>query len=227
MKPETLVKRIIEAIETESPTTITFNGKRIKISKKIIDKYKHCKVRDDIDLERIDKSVKEGGFLPFLPLIFTGLAAAGATAGVAAGITQAIYAKKAADAEKSEKRRHNMEMEKIAQGSEVADILGTVKEFGNRFSEETKKTVKEGLSNLIDKIDTGETKVKCKGNAIFFKNKHSGEGIFLSKYKGEGVIFGTKIWNKKWERNLIIQKYFLVIQCSCLYAVAQVLGKLI
>ncbi|ESO96762.1 hypothetical protein LOTGIDRAFT_176539 [Lottia gigantea] len=150
-------------------------------------------VRDDIYLERIDKSVKEGGFLPFLPLIFASLAAAEATAGGAAGITQAIYAKKAADAEKSEKRRHNMEMKKIAQGLGVADILGTVKEFGNRFSEETKKTVKEGLSNLIDKIDTGETNVKYKGNAIFFKNKHSGEGIFLSKYKGEGVIFGTKI----------------------------------
>ncbi|ESO99491.1 hypothetical protein LOTGIDRAFT_158583 [Lottia gigantea] len=135
MKPETLVKRIIEAIETESPTTITYNGKRIKISKKIIDKYKHCKVRDDIDLERIDKSVKEGGSLPFLPLIFAGLAAAEATAGRAAGITQAINAKNAADAEKSEKRRY--------------------------------KTVKEGLSNLIDKIDTGETKVKHKGNAIF------------------------------------------------------------
>ncbi|ESO92319.1 hypothetical protein LOTGIDRAFT_162622 [Lottia gigantea] len=52
-----------------------------------------------------------------------------------------------------------MEMEKIAQGSGVADILGAVKEFGNRFSEETKKTVKEGLSNLIDKIHTGGMKI--------------------------------------------------------------------
>ncbi|ESO99329.1 hypothetical protein LOTGIDRAFT_158416 [Lottia gigantea] len=163
MKPATLVKRIIEAIETESPTAITYNGKK-NISKKIIDKYKHCKVRNDIDLERIDKSVKEE-----------------ATAGEAARITQAINAKKAADAEKSEKRRHNMEMEKIAQGSGVADIFGTVKKFGNRFSEETKKTVKEGLSNLIDKIDTGEMKVKHKGNAIVFKNKRSGEENFGTK----------------------------------------------
>ncbi|ESO90078.1 hypothetical protein LOTGIDRAFT_164381 [Lottia gigantea] len=42
--------------------------------------------------------------------------------------------------------------------SGVGDILGTVKEFGQRFGEETKKTVKEGLSKLIDKIDTGEMK---------------------------------------------------------------------
>ncbi|ESO95916.1 hypothetical protein LOTGIDRAFT_176646 [Lottia gigantea] len=166
MKPETIVKRIIEAIETESPTTITYDGKKIKISKKIIDKYKHCKVRDDIDLERIDKSVKE----------------ARATAGGAAGITQAINAKNAADAEKSEKRRHNMEMEKIAQGSGVVDILGTVEEFGNRFSEETKKTVKEGLSNLIDKIDTGETKVMlCQVMLYFLKtNVLERESFFQS-----------------------------------------------
>ncbi|ESO91264.1 hypothetical protein LOTGIDRAFT_153694 [Lottia gigantea] len=126
-------KRIIEAIETESPTTITYNGKKIKISKKLINRYKHCKVRVDIDLKRIQKSVKEGGFLPFLHLIFAGLAAAEATADEAAGITQSINAKKAADTGKSEKRRHNMEMEKIAQGSGVSDILGTVKEFGNQF----------------------------------------------------------------------------------------------
>ncbi|ESO88611.1 hypothetical protein LOTGIDRAFT_165395 [Lottia gigantea] len=54
--------------------------------KKLINRYKHCKVRDDIDLERIDAKTKEGGFLPFLPLIFAGLAAAEATAGGAAGI---------------------------------------------------------------------------------------------------------------------------------------------
>ncbi|ESO92899.1 hypothetical protein LOTGIDRAFT_162378 [Lottia gigantea] len=100
MKPETLVKRIIESIETESPTTITYNGKRIKISKNIIDKYKHCKVRDDIDLERIDKSVKEGGFLPFLPLIFARLAAACAATGGISAAVKAANAKKAADAEK-------------------------------------------------------------------------------------------------------------------------------
>ncbi|ESO91892.1 hypothetical protein LOTGIDRAFT_163254 [Lottia gigantea] len=52
--------------------------------------------RDDIDFERIDKSVKEGGFLPFLPLIFAGLAAAGAaTSGISAAV-KAANAKKAA-----------------------------------------------------------------------------------------------------------------------------------
>ncbi|ESO99375.1 hypothetical protein LOTGIDRAFT_158462 [Lottia gigantea] len=193
MKPETLVMKIIEAMETNSPTLITYNGKKVHITQKIIDKYKHCKVRDDIDLERIDENLtKKGGFLPFLPLIFAGLAAAGATAGGAAGIAKAVNDKKAEAAANAEARRHNLAMEREARGgSGVGDILGTVKEFGQRFGEETKKTVKEGLSKLIDKIDTGEMKVKHKGNAIFFKNIRSCEGIFLSKYKGNGVIFGS------------------------------------
>ncbi|ESO88224.1 hypothetical protein LOTGIDRAFT_175896 [Lottia gigantea] len=182
-------------METNSPTLITYNGKKVHITQKIIDKYKHCKVRDDIDLERIDENLtKKGGFLPFLPLIFAGLAAAGATAGGAAGIAKAVNDKKAEAAANAEARRHNLAMEREARGgSGVGDILGTVKEFGQRFGEETKKTVKEGLSKLIDKIDTGEMKVKHKGNAIFFKNIRLGEGIFLSKYKGNGVIFGTKM----------------------------------
>ncbi|ESO85012.1 hypothetical protein LOTGIDRAFT_168274 [Lottia gigantea] len=178
---ETLVMKIIEAMETNSPSLITYNGKKVHITQKIIDKYKHCKVRDDIDLERIDENLtKKGGFLPFLPLIFAGLAAAGATAGGAAGIAKAVNDKKAEAAANAEARRHNLAMEREARGgSGVGDILGTVKEFGQRFGEETKKTVKEGLSKLIDRIDTGEMKVKHKGNAIFFKNIRSGEGIFL------------------------------------------------
>ncbi|ESO88830.1 hypothetical protein LOTGIDRAFT_165249 [Lottia gigantea] len=195
MKPETLVMKIIEAIETNSPTLITYNDKKVHITQKIIDKYKHWKVRDDIDLERIDQNLtKKGGFLPFLPLIFAGLAAAGETAGGAAGIAKAVNDKKAEAAANAEARRHNLAIEREARGgSGVGDILGTVKEFGQRFGEETKKTVKEGLSKLIDNIDTGEIKVKHKGNAIFFKNIRSGEGIFLSKYIGNGVIFGTKM----------------------------------
>ncbi|ESO97228.1 hypothetical protein LOTGIDRAFT_174511 [Lottia gigantea] len=122
----------------------------------IIDKYKHWKVRDDIDLERIDQNLtKKGGFLPFLPLIFAGLAAAEATAGGAAGIAKAVNDKEAEAAANAEARRHNLAMERKARGgSGVGDILGTVKEFGQRFGEETKKTVKEGLSKLINYIDT-------------------------------------------------------------------------
>ncbi|ESO88588.1 hypothetical protein LOTGIDRAFT_165371 [Lottia gigantea] len=200
MKPETLVMKIIEAIETASPAVITFNGKNISITKKLIDKYKYCKVRDDIDLERIDANAKEGGYIFSLPLIFSGLIAAGTIAGAAAGGVGVANAKKAAIAEAAakkatdeknaaEERRHNLKMEKLAaevekpktekKGSGVGEMIGTMKEFGK--SEETKKTVKQGLNKLEDSIDTGEIKVKHKGNGIFLKNKRTGEGIYLSK----------------------------------------------
>ncbi|ESO98907.1 hypothetical protein LOTGIDRAFT_158864 [Lottia gigantea] len=171
MKPETLVMKIIEAMETNSPTLITYNGKKVHITQKIIDKYKHCKVRDDIDLERIDENLtKKGGFLPFLPLIFAGLTAA-------AGIAKAVNDKKAEAAANAEARRHNLAMEREARGgSGVGDILGTVKEFGQRFGEETKKTVKEGLSKLIDKIDTGEMKTPSEVKTMLYLT-------FGAKYK--------------------------------------------
>ncbi|ESO87085.1 hypothetical protein LOTGIDRAFT_154575 [Lottia gigantea] len=147
MKPETLVMKIIDAVETDSPTVITFN-------------------------------------------------VTGATAG---GVSVAND-KKAAAVTAAAEHRHNLALEKLAEGkkpktekkgSGVGDMIGTMKEFGKRFSEETKKTVKQGLNKLVDSIDTGEIKVKHKGNGIFLKNIHTGEGIYLSKYKGEGVIFGT------------------------------------
>ncbi|ESP03252.1 hypothetical protein LOTGIDRAFT_171599 [Lottia gigantea] len=162
MKPETLVMKIIEAVETDSPTVITFNGKKINITKKLIDKYKYCKVRDDIDLERIDTNVKKGGFIFSLPLIFAGITAAATVAGVTADGVKAVNAKKAAGAKAAEERRHNLKMEKLAKGSGVGEMIGTMKEFGKRFSEETKKTVKQGLNKLVDSIDTGEIKVKHK-----------------------------------------------------------------
>ncbi|ESO93033.1 hypothetical protein LOTGIDRAFT_162056 [Lottia gigantea] len=124
MKVGTLVMKIIEAIETASPTVITFN------------------------------------------------AAGAATGGISAAV-KAANAKKEADAKAAEERRHNLIMEKEAKGSGVGDMIGTIKEFGKRFGEETKKTVKQGLNKLVDSIDTGEVKVKHKGNGIFLKKTYT------------------------------------------------------
>ncbi|ESO84633.1 hypothetical protein LOTGIDRAFT_168491 [Lottia gigantea] len=88
---------------------------------------------------------------------------------VATGIAKAVNSNKAAAVTAAEERRHNLAIEKEARGSGEGEMIGTIKEFGKRFGEETKKTVKQGLNKLVD----------------------TGEGIFLSKYKGEGVIFGT------------------------------------
>ncbi|ESO94933.1 hypothetical protein LOTGIDRAFT_175272 [Lottia gigantea] len=214
MKPETLVKKIIEAIETASPTVITFNGKKISITKKLIDKYKYCQVRDDIDLERIDANAKEGGFIFSLPLIFAGITAVATVAGATAGGVSVANEKKAAIAEAAakkatdeknaaEQRRHNLKMEKLAaevekpktekKGSGLGEMIGTIKEFGKRFGEETKKTVKQGLNKLVDSIDTGEVKVKHKGNGIFLKNIRTGEGIYIFRSIKEKGLFLEQI----------------------------------
>ncbi|ESO93888.1 hypothetical protein LOTGIDRAFT_153360 [Lottia gigantea] len=105
------------------------------------------------------------------------------------GIAKTVLSKKAAAAKAAEERRHNLAIEKEARGTGVGETIGTIKQFGKRFGEETKKTVKQGLNKLVDSIDTGE--VKHRDNGIFLKNIHTREGIFLSKYKGERVIFGT------------------------------------
>ncbi|ESO94790.1 hypothetical protein LOTGIDRAFT_161041 [Lottia gigantea] len=145
--------------------------------------------RDDIDLERIDANVKKGGFIFSLPsLIFAGITAAATVAGATAGgvsvsnekkaaIAEAAATKAAEEKKAAEEHRHNSKMEKLAaevkkpktekKCSGVGDMIGTMKEFGKRFSEETKKTVKQGLNKLVDSIDTGEIKVKHKGNGIF------------------------------------------------------------
>ncbi|ESO99310.1 hypothetical protein LOTGIDRAFT_158390 [Lottia gigantea] len=148
------------------------------------------RIEDDIDLERIDANAKEGGFIFSLPLIFAGITAAATVAGATAGGVSVVSEKKAAIAEAAatkateekkaaEEHKHNLKMEKLAaevkkpktekKGSGVGDMIGTIKEFGKRFSEETKKTVKQGLNKLVDSIDTGEIKVKHKGNGIFLK----------------------------------------------------------
>lgn len=60
---------------------------------------------------------KMGGFLPFLPLILGGLAAAGSLAGSSAAIAKAVDDKKAAALAQAEAERHNREVEKQLKGS--------------------------------------------------------------------------------------------------------------
>ncbi|ESO85051.1 hypothetical protein LOTGIDRAFT_168070 [Lottia gigantea] len=133
--------KIIEAIETASPTTITYNAGGVSVANE-----KKAAIAE-------------------------------------AAATKAVEEKKVA-----EEHRHNLRLEKLAaegkkpkteklaaegkkpktekKGSGVGDMIGTMKEFGKRFSEETRKTVKQGLNKLVDSIDTGEIKVKHKGNGI-------------------------------------------------------------
>ncbi|ESP03483.1 hypothetical protein LOTGIDRAFT_171420 [Lottia gigantea] len=85
---------------------------------------------------------------------------------------EAAATKEAEEKKAAEEQRHNLALEKLAaevekpksekKGSGVGDMIVTMKEFGKIFSEETKKTVKQGLNKLVDSIDKGEIKVKHK-----------------------------------------------------------------
>ncbi|ESP02742.1 hypothetical protein LOTGIDRAFT_156690 [Lottia gigantea] len=146
----------------------------VNINIHIEKKTRRCN-RDDIYLERIDTNVKKGGFIYSLPLIFAGITAADTVAGATAGGVSVANEKKAAAVTAAEENRHILEIGKLGKqaaaakkaatvkkGSGVGDMIGTLREFGKRFSEETKKTVKQGLNKLVDSIDTGEIKVKHK-----------------------------------------------------------------
>jgi len=189
MKTETFIGKIISAIENEKPTTIKFNNKTFRITKQIINSYKDKKI-NDLDDDKIKEigEVKEGGILPLLPLIFGAIAAAGAVAGGASGIAKAVQDKKATDKAQTETERHNKVLEKyvnptesnpVTKGSGFNDILGTIKEFGKIFTNETKRSVKNGLLDLAGKV-----KIEKQGEGIYLSPYKKGDALYLNPYKG-------------------------------------------
>src|SRR6266853_2603438 len=73
------------------------------------------------------KNKKEGGFLPFLPLILGGLAAVGSIAGGSAAIAQAVNKNKVDTIAAQEQVRHNKELEqhlKTGTGMESTYSIG-------------------------------------------------------------------------------------------------------
>ena len=188
MKTETLIKKIIFAVENDKPTTLTINGKKFHITKTMINTYKNAPLKEinEKRLKKIDDR-KEGGILPLLPLIFGGIAAAGAVAGGAAGITKAVQDKQAKDKEALETARHNKEIETyMKQGSALKNtplehsdlklgdgVIDDLKDVG-------KKTLKNLLKDLGDKII-----VEKKGDGLYIRPyiQGSGSGLYLNPWK--------------------------------------------
>lgn len=150
--------KIRKIVEDNVPKSIKHAGKTHYISRKKIDQVR--------DLER-----KEGGLLPLatlLPILFSGLGAAG---GVASGVANAVKSVK----EVSEQERHNKEMEKLAKESKPSTsgkgLTDIIKDFSKKtgLEKESRKLLKQVLNNLADAIDIKETK--------------DGSGLYLSPYK--------------------------------------------
>jgi hypothetical protein len=114
---EEFITAVYHNVINEKPGHISYNGVRHYLSKKEIQKLKPTftsletlleNVRHKIHVVKQDR--KEGGLLPLLallPLIFGGVAAAGAVTG---GVATAVAKSK----ENQEQVRHNAEMERIA-----------------------------------------------------------------------------------------------------------------
>lgn len=163
-----LIATKLENIVREGkPKSITIQGKKYYISKAKIEWLKK---------EGGFQSEKEGGFLPLIPLILGGIAAAGSIAGGAAGIAKAVQDKNANSAALSEQQRHNAEMEKaakaIGKGLSPDDLRDGIKGFVARINglkKEDRKIIKKTLLSLAHVIDIQK-----------IGEGHLGEGLFLS-----------------------------------------------
>lgn len=164
MKNETLERKLSDIVRNGKAKSIKVDGKSYYIKNKLI---AECK--------------KEGGLLPLaalIPLIASGIGAAGGVAGGAAGIAKAVNDKKAQDAELKEQKRHNREMEKaVGRGYHYVKGEGIsnkysgdgIKDFVRSLGldKEAKKVIKDFFRNLSEKIQIEPTE---------------GGGLFLSPY---------------------------------------------
>ena len=130
------------------PKTISHNGEKKYISKKLINKIK--------------EQEKEGGIIPLIP-IFAGIAAAGSVAGGAAGIASAVNNNAANDAKLQQQKEHDARVEAALKGN---GLFLPDYEKGNGFSEgikafaektgldvEGKKLLRSILKPLSDKLN--------------------------------------------------------------------------
>ena len=94
------------------------------------------KERDSIKIKKIQKGVtlqlshtqlKNNHTGGFLPILFAALGAIGALAGGSAAIANAVKTSQHQNAEEAETKRHNAEMEKIAQSTKTLSLGSGVK----------------------------------------------------------------------------------------------------
>ena len=133
---EDFEKKAWNIVDENKPKFITRNGKRYYISRKLINELK-------------ERKLKEGGFLPLIPIL-AGIAAAGSVAGGAAGIAKAVQDKKANDAKLAQQKAHDDQVEKLLKGK---GMFLPEYQKGNGFSEGVKAFVdKTGLDDKLNII---------------------------------------------------------------------------
>lgn len=102
--------------------------KALKVARRLI---KKAGGKKNVKIPRIIPLPKSGGFLPLLPLIFGGLAAAGSIAGGGAAVAKAVNDAKNKSKLLNETQRHNQMMEAIALGKKGSGLY--LKSFRNGY----------------------------------------------------------------------------------------------
>ena len=182
-KREDFIMKVIDAIDSGGGKTVSYKGRQYRITKAMSKQFKDKPIsmptKEQWRKLKYDNDYKKGGILPLIPIIAGIIGGVGAAAGGAAGITKAVHDKQAADKKQKEEERHNRAVEQMIgrSGKGLPEIIGTIKDFGKNFAKETRKTVKEGLLNLADKV-------QIEKQGIFLQPYKQGEGIFLGKHPG-------------------------------------------
>lgn len=147
-------------------------------------KEKLKEIKKHIDINNVD--VKEGSFLPLIPLLLSGIAAISGLTGAATGIAKTVIDKKNNDARLEEEQRHNKELESAARGDGIflnpyrydgssvsqgpcaANRKLLLREFTKNLKTDDvgKKTIRSFLKNLSDYVEIGARK--------------NGRGIYLN-----------------------------------------------
>ena len=138
---------------------------------------------------KIKENEKEGGILPFLPLILGGIAGLGSLLGGASSIAKTVLDKQNNDNKLEEEKRSNIERENILRESSLEQ--GSKKESSG-LSGLYLNPWKGNRINIFVKDFASKTKLDPIGQKTlraFLKNLNSnikiekqGEGIFLNPY---------------------------------------------
>ena len=131
-----------------------------------------------IKMMKIKETEKEGGILPFLPLILGGIAGLGSLLGGASWIAKTILDKQNNDNKLEEEKRSNIEREKILKESSGSSGL-----YLNPLKNGTSIYVKDFASKTkLDPIGQKTLRAFLKNLNSSIKIEKHGEGLYLSPY---------------------------------------------
>lgn len=156
-------KKLQKIVAEGTPKSFTYNGKKIFISKNIINKLKD-KIKDE----------KSGGVIPLLALLPAILAGVGSTAAVAGGVATAVNQAKQA-------RKTDFETEK------VKEELKQLKEH-NKTNKENNEEKGEGI--FLNKFEGRGVYDILKSKGLKLKTFKDNE-LKISKY-GDGLYLFPK-----------------------------------